>query len=368
MAHNIYLFSIFGDLDKPAAGGGEAASRRLWHTMEEAGFNVTIFNRHRFDWSGNLRSKFLLCVWFVLDPIVLYFKLRALRKEDSVFIFRSYSGALLLFDFGLALAGKLAGLTTIMCLAGGRANPDYQSGNALYRWIFKKTLGFCHEVLCEGEVSCELVRQVTEGKLRTYYLPNFTERGFAPEHLPHKPESVVNIIYFGRICWKKEVLLGIDIFNRLCEKYNNLYYTIIGDGDEDYCKHVGEAVEASPYSNRIERFPSSSHDFIMEMLKSQHIFLFPSHEHCEGHSNAMNEAMSWGVIPVVSDINFLPDIVGRNELVVHGYDPEDYVRIISSLIDGKRLSRLSEYVFDRVRTNFTQDVIQNGLKEELLSI
>lgn len=368
MAHNIYLFSIFGNLDRPAAGGGEAASRRLWHTMEDAGFNVTIFNRHRYDWFAGFGARILLCFWFVFDPTYLFFKLLFLKRKGSAFIFRSYSGALLLFDLATAVAGRLAGHTTVMCLAGGRALPDYKKGLWIYKLIFKLTLLCCHEVMCEGEVSCSLVKEATRDRVRTFYLPNFTERGYAPSQLPDKPKDIINIIYFGRICKKKEVLLGIEIFNRLCERYDTLHYTIIGSGDPVYCDLVENAINDSPYKDRIERHPISTSEFIIEKLKQQHIFLFPSNEHCEGHSNALNEAMSWGVVPVVSDINYLPQIVGNSQLIVHGYAPEDYTKAISSLIDNDSLSELSLFVFKRIQDNFTQDIVQDRLKAELLSI
>lgn len=365
MAHNIYFFSNFGDLNRLASGGGEAASRRLWHTMESQGFTVKIFNRHRFENIDGILFRLLLVVWAVLDPILLFFKLLFCSRKESVFLFRTYSGTLLIFDLAISLAAKLAGHKMVLCIAGGRAKPDYDAGNSMYKRIFCFTLGLYAEVFCEGQVTCELVKEASRGKVKSFYFPNYTAAGFAPSVLPLKPVDSINIIYFGRVCRNKEVLLGIEVFNKLCQKYHSLRYTIIGNGDQNYCKMVEEAIQSSPYRDRIERFPISSHDFIIDKLKTQHIFLFPSNEHCEGHSNSLNEAMSWGVVPVVSDINFLPGIVGTEELVVHGYSVDGYVEKISSIIDSGALQNFSEYVFERVKNNFTQNIVQDNLKKEL---
>lgn len=368
MASDVYFFSNFGKLGRLATGGGEAASRRLWHTLEDLGFKVRIFNRHRYENLKGAIFKFMLVVWGVLDPIILFFKLLFCNREDSVFLFRTYSGTLLVFDLAISLAAKLSGHKMILCIAGGRAKSEYDTGSFLYKSIFRITLLQYLEVFCEGEVTCGLVREVTNGRVKVFYLPNYTEDGFSPSELPVKPTDSINIIYFGRVCRNKEVLLGIDVFNKLCERYQNVHYTIIGSGDQAYCKMVEDAIQSSPYSENIERYSISPRDFIVEKLKKQHIFLFPSNEHCEGHSNSLNEAMSWGVVPLVSDINFLPSIVGKEELIVHGNNADSYFEKISYILESGKLCEFSEYVYERVKNNFTQKVVQGTLKKELEQI
>lgn len=101
------------------------------------------------------------------------------------------------------------------------------------------------------------------------------------------------------------------------------------------------------------------------ILSDQHFYLFPSNEPREGHSNALNEAMSFGIVPVVSSNNFLPDIVKNPKLVSSDFDSNSYVNIISSIIDNGIYSSLSKEMFARVQNNFTQSVVEKNLEEEL---
>lgn len=365
---NIYFFTSFGRLDQLPAGGGQTASRRLWHTLEKIGFNVEIFNRHRYYWYKGIIRTFLIKIWLILDPIWLFFKLLFRRRKDSAVLFMTYAGGLLPFDWAITMVASLSGHRLLMYLAGGQAKPVYEKGGRIYKWLFKHTMLHYDLILCEGEVTADLIKRSTDNVVKTFYLPNFTEDNFAPDCLIDKPTDKINIIYFGRICDNKKVLLGIDIFDQLCKKYNNLQYTIIGSGDLEYEKKVALRIESSPNKKRIFRYGLSPHDFILEKLKKTHFYLFPSCEPCEGHSNALNEAMSWGVVPVVSDNNFLPSIVGNNRLVAHELTTEVYTKIISDIIDSGDFEKLSKEMFDRVKKNFTQSVVEIKLKEALSDI
>lgn len=44
----------------------------------------------------------------------------------------------------------------------------------------------------------------------------------------------------------------------------------------------------------------------------------------EGHSNSLTEAMTFGVVPVVSTAGFNASIVSNEELVVSDINPERY--------------------------------------------
>ena len=78
--------------------------------------------------------------------------------------------------------------------------------------------------------------------------------------------------------------------------------------------------------------------------------------------------MSWGLVPVVSDNNFLPSIVGDESLVAHGFETNQYVSIISSLLRDRELLELkSRQVYERVKNNFTQAVVEERLRNEIVN-
>ena len=51
---------------------------------------------------------------------------------------------------------------------------------------------------------------------------------------------------------------------------------------------------------------------ICDELQKAHFFVFPSQEKMEGHSNSLTEAMTFGVVPIVSAAGFNASIVGKN--------------------------------------------------------
>lgn len=368
MVNTFFFFASFGRLDQLPAGGGQTAARRLWKTLEKHGFNVELYNRHRFYWMKHPFDKITILLFEIIDPIWMFFVLLHKKHKDTAFLFMSYAGGLVYFDMLMTLAVSLTGHKKIMYLAGGMAQNYYHQKGNFYRWIFRKTMMMYDIVMCEGEVNVQLVDEITNGKTKTFYLPNFTEDGFAPDSLPNKPEECINIFYFGRIDKTKQVLLGVEIFNRLCEKYDNLRYTIVGGGNEDYDAKVISAINSSPYKSRIKKIGRSSHKVLAEMMRIQHIYLFPSNEPCEGHSNALNEAMAWGLVPIVSNNNFLPSIVGDDSLVAKDNEAITYVRIISNLIDNNLILEKSKQMYYRVKNNFTQSVVEERLINELKTI
>lgn len=368
MIKNVYFFASFGSLDQLPAGGGQTAARRLWRTLENLKYYVEIFNRHRYYNYTGIIGKILLALWALLDPAMFFLKLLFRPRKNSIVLFMTYAGSLIMFDYLVTLAALLSGHKLVMYLAGGQALPMYKNGGKIRRWFYKQTWEKYDLIMCEGEIIQDFVSNVTNGKVETFYLPNFTEKGFAPDELPEKPKDVVNIIYFGRLDVNKNVLLGIDVFNTLAEKYPFVTYTIVGGGNAEYVEEIKNAIEKSPFKDSINLKGRCSHDVLVKLMADKHIFLFPSNEPCEGHSNALNEAMSWGIVPVVSSNNYLPYIVGDRRLVVDGFDSNKYVGVISKLIEEKMLPTFSKNVYQRVQDNFVQLVVAKRLTEQIQNV
>ena len=366
MLKNIYYFANFGNLKGLPTGGGTTSSRRLRATLEKFGYNVDITNRHRPEDRSTFKGKFSKYFWICIDPILFFNKLLFKKRKESTVLFRTYTGSLLPFDFLITLAATLTGHNKIMCLAGGKAYGSYYQGSAFYKWLFRQTVRQYDEILTEGEINLKLIEEASKGKVRAYYLPNFTEEGFAPEQYPAKSADSVNIMFFGRLTPEKNILLIIDVFEGLQKKYGNIHLLLVGSGPKEYENKVKEKIDSSTWHSNIEWKPWADHGTIKEMMSEQHICLFPSAEPCEGHSNALNEAMSWGLVPIVSSNNYLPAIAGYPELVAHSFDKDEYIRIISTLIDSNRLEEFGKKAFERVRDNFTQSVVELRLKDELL--
>lgn len=359
----IYMFAAFGDLSKLQAGGGQNSARRLKKTIESVGIEVKIYNKY-FNYKRGTVFDTIRKILFWFIDIVLWGKFLLFKKrKNSPVLFLSYCGKLMPFDLGIGLVSKMLGYKVIFYYKGGGAIESYENGGIIYRLLFRWLMNLYDEVMTEGKETLSLVCNISH--TRTFYLPNYIENDFTPSSLPTRDMNILKCIYFGRIQENKNILLIIDIFDRLCMEYPNTRLQIIGSGNKKYESLVYKKISQSKYHKHISWISTASHDKIKEILCDQHFFIFPSAEPKEGHSNALNEAMAWGVIPVVSHHNFLPDIVDDDSLVANGYQAESYASIISNIIEQNKFQNYSEKLYHRVEENFNERIIVEKLGNEL---
>ncbi len=130
-----------------------------------------------------------------------------------------------------------------------------------------------------------------------------------------KDGNKINILMVGRFVEKKGTLLGIKIFNKVCQKYNNIQLNIIGDGILKE-KILLEA-EGSPFSEKIKIHGELPNNNVIKIMKQSHILLQPSitakNGDMEGIPNSVMEAMALGVIVVASNHSGIPEIVKENK-------------------------------------------------------
>lgn len=361
------MFASFGSFSEVPAGGGQTSARRLLETLTRIGFNVLTTNRHRPKARIRIVTRLEILFWAIVDPIIFAYKIFFLTRRNSMVFFIGYSGAMLPMETAIGLVGKALGFKVVFFLKGGGTKRLYETGTKKYRLLFERTISIYNEVFAEGEENVSLIKRISNTPV--FYLPNYTEEGFAPIEWLKKTDVQMNIIYFGRISKEKNVLFVVEIYDLLCKKSQNLFLTIVGDGENDYVTEVEKRIEQSPNKGNITRLKKQSHDRLRLLLKEQHLFLFPSEEKREGHSNALNEAMSWGVVPIVSNNNFLPSIVGDMSLVATNMNSQTYIDIILPMINNHELwEKKSKQVFERVKNHFTQHIVEKKLKYEINQI
>lgn len=363
----IHLFASFGHFSHLPAGGGQTSARRLLNTIKALGYNVTPFGRHVAIARNPILRKIEVYTFAVIDSFRFAFHLLFKKRRDAIVLFIGYSGAMLPLEVIISLTSRLLGFKVVYFLKGGGARQLFEKGTSVYRWLFRQLMGFSHEVFVEGQENEILIKTISSTK--TFYLPNYVEKGFAPLSLPEKPKDRINFIYFGRIDKNKNIHLIIDIFENLCKRYHHLFLTIIGSGAPNYEREVNERIKNSSFSSKIRRMNMISHFQLKSLLPEQHILLFPSIEPREGHSNTLNEAMAWGIVPVVSSNNFLPQIVEDDSLVASGCELTAFNDILTRLINDRTLlEKKSNYVHQRVTAHFIQPVVESRLDTELENI
>ena len=370
MIDRLYVFANMGFLDQLPKSGGQTSARRVMKGLKEAGFEVIPIRRHRGELEGKWKHRLEIGYFAVYDALKIMYKMIFASRRNAAFLHLTYAGPLVPYELFLTRMVRLMGFTAMEYLKGGQVIDMYPRSSAAYKVMFKKNLDLQSLVMFEGMASMNLAASLSKTEL--LYFPNYIFDEKIPAECPHKPKGKINICYFGRISPDKNNHVGIETFNRLCELHPDwdMHYTMVGGKGKsaEYVDRIEHMVEESPYKDRITMVGNSSQEYLMEMMKSQHFFLFPSKEPCEGHSNALNEAMSQGLIPIVSDYHFNRAIVGDDRCVVEGFDHLAYVKAIENIVVSRKMEEISRFVWARVKDNFSYSKVNEDVVAAIKNI
>ena len=120
----------------------------------------------------------------------------------------------------------------------------------------------------------------------------------------HKQDKIINIIFIGRLSYVKGVEILIKALKKVCEKNDNIFLTIVGDGEEK--ERLISLSKKLNVSDKI-KFVGRQSD-VIEWLDNADMFVYPSIWE-EGFGISVVEAMARGCIPIVSNKGGLPEVV-----------------------------------------------------------
>lgn len=364
----LYVFANMGHLEELPKSGGQSSARRVMKGLEDSGFDIVPIRRHRNELEGRWKHKMEALVFAIIDPCKIVAKMFFKKRKDAAFLHLTYAGPLVPYELFLSVLVRIIGYKSLIYLKGGQVLDYYANGTKLHRWMFKKTMDLQSKVFFEGMESLELVKGISQTPL--VYFPNFVFDDKIPDKLPEKPKDRINILYFGRIAPNKNVHIMLDVFDMLCKDRQDVFLTLIGGIGQSkaYADLIDKRIAESPNCDRITRMGISPFDTIKEILHTQHFFIFPSKERAEGHSNSLNEAMSYGLIPIVSDYHFNRSIVGDDRLIVKGFDARLYADRINHLIERNEIDNLSNQMYQRIKEKFSFQVVNPVVVNELKTV
>jgi len=364
MSNRIFILSTFGDLTKKSVVGGH--SRKIIYVLSKFGYDVVPINRKSPFYKNIHFAKAYILFWGIIAMISFICKIMFASRKQSLTLNISYCGSMMPFDAMTVIVAKKLGFRHVLYIKGGRAKKSFEKGSKTYKWLFRKAIEDSRMVFTEGEENVALCNSLCNTEV--VYIPNYTEEGFAPEKLPTKPSDKWNFLYFGRICDDKNVELVIDIFDEICKTYQNCTLQLIGKGDSSYLNMIDCKINNSPNKDSIKRLQAIDHDKLKLVLQDSHFFIFPSREPNEGHSNSLNEAMVFGLVPISSSNNFLPAIVGCDDLVAKQDVASEYSEIVNRIISSNSFDYYSNMMHKRVIQNFTQKQVEGKIANSISNL
>lgn len=364
MTPRIYFFANFGHWDRQPYGGGEIGNRRTLGMMRQAGYEVHLIEKYNRVFKHTCTDTFVIICLMLWNIIKLFCVLLFGRRRNSLVHIVGFYGSTIYFESILIGISHLLGYSTIYEMRGGGATEYYENGTKCYRQTFAATIRCADAIFSQGEENRTLINSIAPSK-HFFYYPNCVMLDFCPDTYPPKPTERINLLYFGRISRQKNVKVVIDTFNLLAAKYPSIYLDIVGNCTESaYAEEITRYISASEFANRITMHPACDHKKLKEHLSGGHIYLFPTTEPREGHSNALTEAMAWGLIPVATDRGFNRTIIGNDALIAGKPSPESFAAVVTQIIESGNIRELSKQAYCRIQSNYTENIIYDRLKEE----
>ena len=360
----IYLFANFGDWNKQPYGGGEVGNRRTLELMRKCGYEVKLVEKYKRVNNHSFLNLLLLLFRMIVNVVKFALVLLFGRRKRSIVHIVGFYGPMVYFENVLVAIAHALGYFTVYEMRGGGADLYYEDGKEKYRRNFGNIIKRADCIFSQGKENVPLIESIDPGKSIFYY-PNFVMDDFIPCEYPVKPNDRINLLYFGRISATKNIEVVIDSFVELTKRYKNVYLDIVGNCPEPrYAEFIKDKIRDLGCTDRIKLFPACNHEQLKGFLRDKHFYLFPTSEPHEGHSNALTEAMAWGVVPVATRQGFNGSVIGNERLIVPDLSPSSFAGVISGVIENDDFGVLSKYVYDRVLKNYTETVACEHLKIE----
>ena len=154
-----------------------------------------------------------------------------------------------------------------------------------------------------------------------------------PALIPIKSEKEFNILFLGRIDQNKGLNEIIEALKKLPEDII-FKFIVAGDGPDRIC-FINECERHFP--ERLKYLGIVIGKEKDEVLKNSHIFLLPSY--FEGLPNALLEAMANRLVPIVTPVGSMPEVVSNNKngLIIPVNDFQALSECITRLYRDKKL-------------------------------
>jgi glycosyltransferase involved in cell wall biosynthesis len=267
-------------------------------------------------------------------PLDLF--MRVLRGEaDIVHINTSLNAKSWWRDFLLMTAAKLAGARVVLQKHGGQI--ERFASNPPFAFFLKCALRIPDAIVVLSRAEFD-TWQAFVPKQRIAVLPN----GIDPGQYIKKsaPGADLKVVYIGRLAPAKGLDESIEAFSQLKMKL-----LIAGSGPEK------ERLKAS---KNVEFLGPVFGQDKLRLLRSADVLLLPSYS--EGLPYSLLEAMAQGVVPVVTPVGAIPDVVIEG---VHGrFVPVRNAKAIAEVLseldrDRARLTRMSEACRRRIVASYS---------------
>jgi glycosyltransferase involved in cell wall biosynthesis len=243
--------------------------------------------------------------------------LRNRSGASGLHIFGQYRTAIYR-EFVLLLVSQILFLPVLYQIRAGEFINWYKRSSRISKFMASYVLKNSRIVLCEGKPYVTFLKKSMN--LDSMYFPNYVIKNEIPEKIPKRlTGEVINVIYTGTVTEDKGVWDTVLACNAAVEAGIKIKLTLAGKEAPAMTERLDNIAEKYP-DFELVRMGSIDRSEIMMLLKKSDVFCMPSRYTGEGHSNAINEAMMWGLVIISTRHGFLETVLGEDGayLLEHG--------------------------------------------------
>lgn len=351
----IYL-GIIPNKKRELVGGYATANKRNIEEYEKQNIEVLAIPYPILYTKNPFQIVLYLLKWFVYFFKCVYYSLFNSSKATLVHITPLYK-YFIYIEFFFVLVFKISNKDILTDIRAGSFIDYYNKNTKIYRFFIRNLLSLSSHIAVEGLIYKDFIIENLGQKKDVLYYPNYVKDDqILPIKRTFLGTETIQLIYFGRITKTKGIYTILRVYELLQERFN-IKLIVIGGFDRIDLK---QDVERYANDNLIIMPPKSKNE-INKLLEQSHFFIFPSLHPGEGQSNALTEAMAYGLVPVVSNNGFNKTIVDDCGIVLSKEASEDdYANAIKQVIEKKQWLSLSEKAKNRIIQNYSNGVVSNN--------
>ncbi|MDZ4148564.1 MAG: glycosyltransferase family 4 protein [Flavobacteriaceae bacterium] len=238
---------------------------------------------------------------FLKDVFGLIFKI-IFNKIDAIHILGQYRNALPR-EVAWVVISKLFKIAIVYEIKAGMFIVASKK-NKVHKWLSNFILKKSDLILVEGKTYLDYVYK--ESLKKAIYFPNVVSNSEITKPKEIILEEPLKILFVGYCYEGKGIFEAVKAIHS--ERLNvNIELEIIGAESEDFSTWM-DSISENPRV-KIMRYGAKNHEFVLDKMKANTIYLYPSKHSGEGHNNTINEAMMNSMVIISSKAGFLEDVL-----------------------------------------------------------
>lgn len=222
-------------------------------------------------------------------------------------------------------------------------------------------------VFCVSKfIKSKFLNGISSNKNKVIVLYNGVDR-----NLKYLPKKYKEILYVGRLVHDKGVQLYVKAVKKLYKKFPDYKFFLIGSshlGDDQRQSNFAKKIieEYKDIGNRAVYYGFASNSKVQKFMKRASLIVVPSIWD-EPFGLVVAEAMSNGIAVITSNVGGIPEVIGKNGVVIEDIDEtklfKSMLDVLSDTSEMQKLQKLSwkNFSHSNIKSSNMLDMYRNKI-------